>query len=243
MINTDVTIRPGAAVAPAASGQKAERTNVTSAFAGLFRNAVSGASGNLDEIFTKASERYGVPVNLLKAVAKAESNFRPDAVSSCGAQGVMQLMPSTARSLGVDDAFDPEQNIMGGAKYLGGLLDRYGDPKLALAAYNAGSGNVAKYGGIPPFQETRNYVERVMGYAGEDISLPDLPLDNSVSSSASLLFPAESGEAGLAGISFTSEDYAEFLRLLAQQMKQSALSTALSAADIGSLYGSSENNA
>lgn len=128
----------------------------------------------LDEIFAKAAETYDVPEELLKAVAKAESGFNPNAVSKCGAMGVMQLMPATAKSLGVVDAYDPEQNIMGGANYISQKLKAYdGDITLALAAYNAGSGNVAKYGGVPPFAETQNYIKKILGYMGEDIELPD----------------------------------------------------------------------
>lgn len=124
-----------------------------------------GESKSLDNIFDKASDKYGVPVNLLKAIGKAESGFNMNAVSRCGAQGIMQLMPATARSLGVKDSFDPEQNIMGGAKYIAGLLKKYnGNTTLALAAYNAGSGNVTKYGGVPPFSETQNYVKKVTEY-------------------------------------------------------------------------------
>ncbi|MDF2510710.1 MAG: hypothetical protein K0S04_576 [Herbinix sp.] len=127
-----------------------------------------GETKSLDEIFDAAAEKYNVPTELLKAVGKAESNFNASAVSRCGAQGIMQLMPATARELGVNDSFDAEQNIMGGAKYISSLLNKYdGDTKLALAAYNAGSGNVRKYNGIPPFEETRNYVKKVMNYFGE----------------------------------------------------------------------------
>lgn len=134
-----------------------------------------GETKSLDQIFTEAAETYDVPVNLLKAIGKAESNFDPNVVSSAGACGVMQLMPKTAEYLGVKDSFDPEQNIMGGAKYISQMLKKYdGDVKLALAAYNAGSGNVAKYGGIPPFEETQNYVVKVTKYMNEGVSTGNL---------------------------------------------------------------------
>ncbi len=147
-----------------------QNTAKTSSVSGQFSSFL-GETKPLDEIFQKAADKYDVPVELLKAVGKAESGFKSDAVSRCGAQGIMQLMPKTAESLGVKDSFDPEQNIMGGAKYLKELLNRYdGDTKLALAAYNAGSGNVAKYGGIPPFKETQDYVVKVMKYMNEGVS-------------------------------------------------------------------------
>lgn len=140
-----------------------------SVFSALLRNSIpeSAKSTDYDVIFQRAAKQYGVPVSLLKAVAKAESNYNPGAVSRCGALGVMQLMPATAKGLGVTDPLDPEQNIMGGAKYLSDKLRQYdGSVELALAAYNAGSGNVAKYGGVPPFEETQNYIGRVLRYAG-----------------------------------------------------------------------------
>lgn len=140
-------------------------------FSSLLKNAAASPESAkitaYDSIFQRAAEQYGVPVNLLKAVAKAESNYNPNAVSRCGALGVMQLMPSTAAGLGVSNPLDAEQNIMGGAKYLSDKLKQYdGSVELALAAYNAGSGNVAKYGGVPPFEETQNYISKVMDYAG-----------------------------------------------------------------------------
>lgn len=132
-------------------------------------NATSSGSvsspENLEEYFKEASETYGVDINLLKAIARQESNFNPSATSSAGAMGVMQLMPSTAKGLGVTNAYDAQQNIMGGAKLMAQNLKKYnGDVSLALAAYNAGGGNVDKYGGIPPFKETQNYVKKVLGY-------------------------------------------------------------------------------
>lgn len=124
-----------------------------------------GCPSELEPYFKEASEKYNVDINLLKVIAKAESNFNPNAVSSAGALGVMQLMPSTASSLGISNAYNARENIMGGAQVIASNLKKYnGDISLALAAYNAGSGNVDKYGGIPPFKETQNYVNKVMNY-------------------------------------------------------------------------------
>lgn len=148
-------------------------TGLNMSFADTFQNASRnlGVPESMDSIFEEAAERYDVPVKLLMAVGKAESGFNADAVSPAGAQGVMQLMPATAASLGVEDAFDARSNIMGGAKYLSQKLKQYdGDIDLALAAYNAGSGNVEKYGGVPPFEETINYIRRIRGYMTEDLT-------------------------------------------------------------------------
>jgi soluble lytic murein transglycosylase-like protein len=118
---------------------------------------------DLDAIFASASSNTGVDANLLKAVAQAESGFDTEAVSSCGAMGIMQLMPSTCSSYGVSDPFDAAQNVNAGAEVLSDLLERYGwNLTLSLAAYNAGSGNVDKYGGVPPFAETTAFIDKVM---------------------------------------------------------------------------------
>lgn len=117
-----------------------------------------------DSIITEMSEKYEVPFDLIKLVINTESSFNPNAVSSSNAQGLMQLIPSTAKWLGVKNSMDPYQNIEGGTKYLRYLLDKYdNDLTLAVAAYNAGPGNVDKYGGVPPFKETQNYVKKILG--------------------------------------------------------------------------------
>jgi soluble lytic murein transglycosylase len=107
---------------------------------------------------------HKLPPALVKAVIAAESRFDSEAVSRAGAQGLMQLMPETARLLGVDDPFRPEQNVRGGTQYLRAMLDRYGDMTRALAAYNAGPEAVDHYRGVPPYPETRDYVKRVLTY-------------------------------------------------------------------------------
>jgi len=128
------------------------------------------AQGNPQEyehLIQSSAAKYGVSAALVKAVIQAESGYNPNAVSRAGASGLMQLMPGTAKQLKVADAFNPKQNVDGGVRYLKFLLDTFkGDVSLALAAYNAGMGKVAKYGGIPPYEETRTYVSRVLSYMG-----------------------------------------------------------------------------
>ena len=118
-----------------------------------------------DDIIHKASKRYGVDVSLIKAVIKAESDFDQHAVSSKGAQGLMQLMPGTADAMDVDDPFDAKDNIHGGTRYLSLMLERFqNDMRLALAAYNAGPERVAEHRGVPPYQETKTFIDRVLNY-------------------------------------------------------------------------------
>lgn len=126
-------------------------------------SAESMKTTKYDAYFKAAAKKYGVSESLLKAIAKAESNFNAKDVSSAGAMGVMQLMPATAKSLGVENPFDPEQNIMGGAKCIAQKLKEFnGDVKLALAAYNAGSGAVKSNGGVPSY--CKSYVSKVLSY-------------------------------------------------------------------------------
>jgi Rod binding domain-containing protein len=118
-----------------------------------------------DPIVKEAAEKYGVSTNLVKSIILSESAAREDAKSHANAKGLMQLMDSTASDMGVKNIWNPVDNIYGGTKYISKMLNEYdGDIQLALAAYNAGPGNVNKYNGIPPFNETKNYVNRVMGY-------------------------------------------------------------------------------
>jgi hypothetical protein len=124
-------------------------------------------AAGIDTVINRASRRYGIDAGLIKAVIRAESNFNPRAVSSAGAEGLMQLMPGTARGLGVSNSFDPEQNVMAGTRFLKDMLDRYdGDLNSALAAYNWGPGNVDKGTGTLP-RETREYLGRVNKYYAE----------------------------------------------------------------------------
>jgi soluble lytic murein transglycosylase len=117
-----------------------------------------------DPLIGEAAQAHRLPPALVKAVIAAESDFDPRAVSRAGAQGLMQLMPTTAANLGVADPLEPTQNVHGGVSYLRSLLDRYGDLTRALAAYNAGPEAVDYYGGVPPYRETRAYVDRVLTY-------------------------------------------------------------------------------
>lgn len=118
------------------------------------------------DLFNRAAATHGVDATLLAAIAKQESGYRPDAVSAAGAQGLMQLMPATARGLGVANSFDPAQAVDGAARLMSDLMGRFGRTDLALAAYNAGPGAVLRYDGIPPYRETQHYVRSVMSTAG-----------------------------------------------------------------------------
>ncbi len=125
----------------------------------------SDVTDRYDDLITEASKKHGVSFSLLKALIKIESDFNPRAISSAGAKGLMQIMPENIRALSIKDPFDPLENIMGGARYLKQLIRRFdGKLPMALAAYNAGPNMVDRYKRIPPFEETENFVEKVMKY-------------------------------------------------------------------------------
>lgn len=164
---------------PAASG-RVGRPPRGAAFAQLLATQLQRAAGKpaaspgqsargaaFQPLIQAAARRYALDPALLTALIEVESDFDPQAASPAGAKGLMQLMDSTAASLGVSDPFDPVQNVMGGARLLRQLLDRYGgDLRLALAAYNAGASAVDQHGGVPPYRETQAYVSRVLGALG-----------------------------------------------------------------------------
>lgn len=127
------------------------------------KNTSPVSKEEISDLIEEYANKNGLDSNFVKSVVRHESGFNANATSKCGAMGLMQLMPSTAKGLGVTNAYDAEQNIAGGTKYLKGLMDRFDNNKeLALAAYNAGPNAVKKYGGIPPYKETQNYVKCIM---------------------------------------------------------------------------------
>lgn len=151
----------------AASPLKNEAADETKSFDSYLNKTYS-----YEDIINIAAKEFNVPVNLIKSVIMMESSFDPNAVSYCGATGLMQLMPEAAAEVGVTDAYDPVQNIMGGTKLLARFLKKYdGNTDLALAAYNGGPGNVSKYGGVPPFCE--DYVARIKGFMSNGVHVPD----------------------------------------------------------------------
>ncbi len=130
---------------------------------------LSNGGIDISRIIRAASEKYNLDPGILTGIIKTESNFNPNAVSSKGAMGLMQLMPGTARDLDVSNPFDPEQNVDGGARYFRMMLDRFGgDPALALSAYNAGPKAVETYKGVPPYSETKDYVQKILGTLTQD---------------------------------------------------------------------------
>ena len=164
-------IAPSSAPGPPASAPVAGVPTFASALAGAgapTAPAPPAGSTPFGAEIDAAARRHGIDPALLRGLVRQESGFDPAARSPAGAQGLTQLMPATARSLGVTNPLDPGQALDGGARYLRQQLDRFGgDERLALAAYNAGPGAVARFGGVPPYAETQTYVQRVLGFAQE----------------------------------------------------------------------------
>ena len=228
----------------AQAADQTQKTTPVQEFQGILKNGLNAIKEDMDSIFEEASALYQIPSKLLRAVAKAESGFNPKAVSKAGAMGVMQLMPGTARSLGVSDPYNARQNILGGAKYLKQNLDRFGgDISLALAAYNAGPNSVTKYGGIPPYKETQNYVKKIMAdYTGNHTILAGRTVSTGTygttsvnaavnSLTAGSLLGSFAGNAGLSGAgslgtllaagkgeNLSGEDWSNMVQLLRLQM-------------------------
>jgi soluble lytic murein transglycosylase-like protein len=159
---------PAAPAATDTSSFSAQLQQATAA--GSTTGAATGAAvgGQFSDLINSAAQKYGVDPALLKGLIRQESNFNPNAKSPAGAAGLCQLMPGTAAALGCTNPLDPAQAIDAGAKYLGQQLKAFGgDPRKALAAYNAGPGAVQRYGGVPPYAETQNYVRSVMSFADQ----------------------------------------------------------------------------